>query len=639
MNTSEGEQPIEKTSPAKTFCAAAAIISIWYIAHPYNGIVHDSVIYVGRALANLHPSTIGTQLSYVNDGQSKFSAFPLLMTEAVRILGAGTAAFAATVLGLGLWLGAATFLFSRFLRANILVPALLFLCVMPSVYGGDRVFHWAEPFATPRIFSEAASLLAIAMYLERKLIVAFICFVAAGLFHPLMALPAVGLVMVLLCIDDRRWLWVPVIGTAGLITAAALHLPLIGRLTLFLDPAWANAVTEVTPFLFPAHWRAEDWAILAYQLSTAIFVIIFCDGIARKLAAAALTVSLATLAIACALPSVLILQVQLWRAEWLLSALMAGLLPLLASHLWRRGQGGRLAFISLTLAWCWLDGQPALIVLLLLAAGALACAQPGTSLPRLVFVGCWTTAAVLTCYSLWICITDYWVIYGTMPLHIALSLPPLITTRILLFAVIGSGLLLATGWRTHLGSNEHPLLLIATVLLVLIALVSWDGRLPYIQLREEHAGSSSLRPLLTSGQVEWLDDRGNSWLVTGRPEWWGHIQGAGIIFDRNLAVEWDRRYHMLLKAQLRLPIDAANAHVPQAGNIVTVDRLKQICNQGPDWLVALKILTASDALTMANGRWQAPVDEYVLNDRGDKWIAVREYAIFNCRHFQPSKIT
>ena len=99
----------------KAACMSVGIVSLWYINRPYRGIVHDSVIYIGRALASLHPSTVGTQLSYVNDGQSKFSLFPLVMTWAVHALGPGSAALVATAIGLALWLAVAVFLFSRLL--------------------------------------------------------------------------------------------------------------------------------------------------------------------------------------------------------------------------------------------------------------------------------------------------------------------------------------------------------------------------------------------------------------------------------------------------------------------------------------------------------------------------------------------
>jgi len=617
----------------KTLWLGVSIPCVWYLTHPYMGMVHDSVIYVGRALANLHPATIGTQLSYVHDGQSKFSLFPLVMTWAVQALGPGTAALLTTALGLALWLGAATFLFSRLLKGSALAAALLFLCVMPSVYGGDGVFRWAEPFATPRIFAEAGSLLAIGLFLDHKRIAAFFCLGLAALLHPIMALPAIGLVILLLCLEDRRWLAVPALAIAGVAAAVLLHIPLAERLVTFPDPAWMKAIMEVTPFLYPLQWRVSDWSILVCQLVTAGFVVTYCSGTARRLAAAAVLTA-ASILVAALLPSLLVLQMQIWRTAWLLSVLVIGLLPLLAAALWSRGQAGRLASIFMILAWSQAN-EPAAALPLLAVAAVLAGGKPGASLPRLISVGGWACAVVLTLYLAVVRAGTFWLVLKVLAPGMGFALPVLLSTGVLFMVCATPGLALSVGWRPQAlpgSSFAGPAL---AVLLVMLALIFWDSRASISRFLETDTGKPPLSTIIESGQVEWLNDRGNSWLVTGHPEWWGHIQGAGVIFDRDLAVEWDRRYHKLLDVGLRAPIDPVRGQTPHASAVVTLGQLWQVCLRGPDWFVALKAQTAPDAVAAATRQWQAPADDYILNDRGDKWIAVRDYVIFNCRDFRP----
>jgi hypothetical protein len=570
------------------------------------------------------------QLSYVHDGQSKFSLFPLLMTWAVQALGPGTAALLTTVLGLAFWLGAAAFLFSRLLKGSALAASLLFLCVMPSAYGGDGVFRWAEPFATPRIFAEAASLLAVGMFLHKRQLVAFLCLAVAALLHPIMALPTIGLVILLLCLEDRRWLAAPALAAGGLAAAVLLHIPLAGRLMVFPDPAWMQAIMAVTPFIFPAHWQAADWSVLACQLATAGLVFLFCPGTARRLAGAAAVVAVAGIA-AATLPSLLVLQAQLWRSAWLLSVLVAGLLPLLIGTLWSRGQTGRLASIFIVLAWSQANEFGLALPLLAVAAG-LARMKPGASLPRLIYVGAWACAVVLVLYLAVVRAGTLWFVLKSLAPGMAASLPLLLSTGVLFVVVAALGLALAVGWRPQL-----PVALFAglSLILILATLVFWDARTPMMRLREASTYSPALGAMFPSGEVAWLDDRGDSWLVTGRPEWWGHIQGAGVIFDRDLAVEWDRRYHKLLGLDLRAPIDPTRGQIPQAGAIVTDSRLWQVCLLGPDWLVALKAQTAADALAAVTRQWHSPADEYIVNDRGDGWIAVRDYLVFNCHNLRP----
>lgn len=101
----------------------------------------DVRLYVGYALAALDPDGIGRDILFLNDGQSKFSVYPLLM---------------------------------RGLAVSL-----------PSFYGGNGVFRYAEHFATPRAYAEACVLAAFAAMLSRRTVWAMSALGLGLAFHPL----------------------------------------------------------------------------------------------------------------------------------------------------------------------------------------------------------------------------------------------------------------------------------------------------------------------------------------------------------------------------------------------------------------------------------------------------------------------
>src|SRR5579862_9170081 len=71
---------------------ALAVVTLWLLSRPYLGIIHDSQIYIGRAVADLDPLGVGRELDFVRDQQSGLSVFGLMARPLVAIAGPASAA-------------------------------------------------------------------------------------------------------------------------------------------------------------------------------------------------------------------------------------------------------------------------------------------------------------------------------------------------------------------------------------------------------------------------------------------------------------------------------------------------------------------------------------------------------------------
>jgi hypothetical protein len=62
-------------------------LSIFLLSRPYQGIIQDAYIYMGRALADLDPNGVGRDLMFVHDGQFGFSLFRFAATAMTALSG------------------------------------------------------------------------------------------------------------------------------------------------------------------------------------------------------------------------------------------------------------------------------------------------------------------------------------------------------------------------------------------------------------------------------------------------------------------------------------------------------------------------------------------------------------------------
>lgn len=599
-------------------------LGLWFVMRPYRGLLHDSRIYVGRALADMNPTDLGRELMFAHDGQSGFSIFGQILRPIIEHAGVGSAAIGVTAIGLLIWLAAATTLFSRLLRGRALWSAPLGLALITSNYGGYRVFGFAESFATPRIFSEAAAMFALALMLDRRRLLSALFLLIAAAIHPIMAFPAAGVWLLMLVAEDRRWLALAAIGAAAVLGGAVFGLPVASRLFTPIDDAWLSILRDHSPYLFPALWKPYDVVLLLLQagvLSLAAVTVV--PGRTRLFLAASIVIVAAGLALAAAFPTLLIVQAQTWRAQWLLAVLVAGLFPSLMVELMALDTRGSATAGFLVAAVLGLEYLP-------VAAVACACALGARFLQRppgiaLVRTAAWTAAG---CVLVWVLLVK-----GGMAVRVLTSSDlPIEILRGLVSAMVAALLLpLVIAWvrwggPVRLAANEAAILSLGMGLLV-FGFLAWDIRTDYELAREEGRGGRALREHLPRGELLWLDGEVNNYMWTRRPQWWSELQVGPAVFDRQLAVEYERRRRVLVMAGVQ-PRDLKFGDKEEKRVAdVTPYGLSVICGDSapPNAVIAPLVRVAPSLRPSAAAIWSAPAKPARGTGPGEQ-----TFVVFDC---------
>ena len=171
---------------------------------PYRGIRHDAILYAGQALAHLNPSWAASDFYFAHGSQDRYSIFSAMLAWLMRHVDT-------SVLDVTLLLGA------QFAFLAVLVGLtrefpwrdrwLSLLCVVGAThfYASGRVFSFMEPFLTARTWAEPLTLLALLCLMRQRRVGACVAFAGAMLMHPLVAVPAMGIALVYLIGEDRRW--------------------------------------------------------------------------------------------------------------------------------------------------------------------------------------------------------------------------------------------------------------------------------------------------------------------------------------------------------------------------------------------------------------------------------------------------
>lgn len=355
------------------------VLLIDSLANPYAGFIYDARLYGLQALAHVHPGRYARDLFFLFGSQDSFSIFSTLQASVIK----------ATNLYHGTWLlyfGSKILFYGgllAFLRAFLKQNSLAFLvcCFLAAGPAHYIAFDANEPFLTPRLASEAFGLIAVASYLRGGRWLPFLFLLIAGLLHPLMAIGPAAIIVLL-------WLWGKNRRTVGLVLGGAAVLGLcayfvagqaIRGLDLFtpFDTKWLDIVKKYNGCVVPGKWCAGDWEAMLGSLLIIVFSFPSLTPGQKRLVFVSTVVAaggvLLTVFGVYVLPLVILAQLQLWRAWWVVDLLVPCLAFLWASRLWHADN--RLFRLVV----------PPLVIPILLGAG-----MTGDALPWLVAAGCFT---------------------------------------------------------------------------------------------------------------------------------------------------------------------------------------------------------------------------------------------------------
>ncbi len=601
---------------------ALLAVSLFILTRPYGGIWHDARLYTFLALFRNDPS-LGSDLFVRFGSQDSFTIFSPIYAAAIRTFGLDHAAILLLVAGQALWLSGAW----RFIRNRLLhgAPALAALCLSigaTSVYGSFDVFHFAEPFLTPRLFAEALALHALAsLGGGRRPMTAVLLFGLAAALHPIMALPGVG-VAVLAAIAEqprRAWWLLPPVALLPLLAFAGIA-P-FDRLLEIIDPVRRAAVIGRATDLFPSQWQPADWANLLSALAVVGGATVAAGGARRRLLGAACVVAAggvaATWLFADRLGSLLFLQAQLWRCAWLLQLLVGPALVLLALRFRYRGPGlAPVCAMAMALVAPWSLGA---LLLVLAGAGAaiLDLARRPLPLPR----SAWQGLAALSILSLIAASTghDPFVALGLDPLGYTKTARPDVWH--VLIGAASAALAIAAPRRPALG-------LAVAVLLLLISVQLWDVRTAWG--RYLTSAPQNLPQFRPGSQILWGDDPGPAWFLLGTPSYVTLMQGAGLVFSRPMALDYWRRvdHTQGLIEGSRTVFLGGRRPCSDFERPVTPDRLAAICRIGGPDTVILPQRVAGVAMTSFSTPAERPVA--CLRNGTDSHAAAQRFFVYDC---------
>ncbi len=504
---------------------------------PYRGLRHDAVLYLAQALAHLYPGWAAGDFYFAFGSQDRYSLFSL--PRAWLLLHTSTPAvdISAILLAWGLFIWALAAL------ARELPPRLRWLGVMAVVvashnYGIGRIFGFLEPFLTARTLAEPLALVALVCLLRGRRLLALAALCASLLMHPLVAVPMAVVFFFYLVDRDRRWAWLLVL----LLPVAGLAWADVGPFAALFrvyDENWWRAVMQTNQDVVMSEGHLVDVVAAVANLGV---LGLACWGGGGELAragraalSAAAVLCLASFVGGSLLHDVLIVQLQLWRVMWIVNVLALVQLPLLLSHEWQRGTAGRLAAVSLLVAYFCADAYFANgWAIIAWAVVMLVVSRRGIVLTKPIMIGAFA-ATILVVLG-----TTEWQILNVlgqlnflqqgMAIARVASIPFVLPVLVLPAAL---GLVLAY----ERGGVVRALAVTATLALLVVGVRNWDQRTPWERYVEgAQPGSHPFAKLIPPGaEVYWHADTLANWLLLQRPQFISLNQVSGLLFNRATA--------------------------------------------------------------------------------------------------------
>ena len=315
---------------------------LWLATRPYPGIAHDSNLYTFLALRMADPIRLDSDLFVHFGRQDRFTVFSYFYAPVLEHLGVERGVLMMTVAAQACWLVGA-FSLARALTADRVqgLFAMVGLVALPSGYGVDLTFSYGEAFVTPRLFAEALSMVCLACLVRGRLRMATIAMVASAAFHPIMTVPVAG--VLLLYAGARHRAWYALAATASMLfgSLAVLQIEPFARLGVRLDPEWLRLVYQREPTAFLSRWTMVDGIILVSQISLVLAMLRVVQPEHRRLLWTVSAVVAGSFMMngvgADVLHNQLLVNMQFWRATWVLEVVVHLLVAAFLFALWSNG--------------------------------------------------------------------------------------------------------------------------------------------------------------------------------------------------------------------------------------------------------------------------------------------------------------
>ncbi len=607
--------------------AAGFLLTIWIATHPYFGVIHDARYYLLQTLHALDPARWNQDLFFKYGTQDSFSLFSNGYQWIVASLGISRANLLATLLGDMLWLiGLSALILSVLKKPVERIMAMAGVIMLTTDYGLSGNLSYAEPFVTPRLFSEAAVMGGLALALKRRHAWAAALFCLAFAVHPLMAIPAISLIAIHMRPWGRRtWIFLGCALLAGLI-GAWLGLEPFARAKTFYDDDWFQIVWSRNRLVWMSAWDFVNHARTASVFAILGAFLIVAHDKERKLAVSLLAMTFISCAVsflgADIAHHVLITNLQLWRSLWLatLASNAAILLLLLRSH----GPDRTPLAVGITLNVCahfmsalQVAAPFAMLLCVLWFLHRKLQNEPVRFLARITLLTLMIATLTVTMYALYLQLsTDAhlgrnlsslaWAAVSTLGIALCMRRRPPVRWLLPILFVTFTASLMLTDQRSEWNRYVYG--------------TGTDGGLE--------------RFLANTGTTYW-EGKGVEalWFRARKPDYYSCIQGAQIVFFRPLALEWSRRQQALtpLGTEDFKTATCGSNTLPEARRSVSRAEVAAVCQQLPE----LDTLILNHAVPgLAVQSWTAPAaQENTATDQegpGIKFVRVSTFYLYSC---------
>lgn len=539
----------------------------WLASHPYWGIWHDARVYTLMAVRWLTPEAFARDPWFMFGSQDAFTLFSPLYGSTVAWLGVEPAA-KAWAFGLGMAFVLASWVISRAVSRSHYVFLFFTLVAVPWVYCANSYdvigeMRISESFVTSRHLAVSLSLLGVAAVMGGRWFVAAAWFAGGLAIHPLIAIwPLLVACGVKLRLPAK---WLALLAAVGVLLVLGMAwFALPGFHHLAGD--WADYVRHTAKIVYPGEGGTHriEFAATCYALLACGFR--WGTPRLRRWYFCTLLVAAGAYAVYwfCSVlaPSVIVMQVQPWRANWLalLFAAVAALdltvrgarlssaRRLLTLSAWTAGLAAGWVVVALLGALAMLPGQ------FLRLAGRLARGPHRVA----IFRGLAVVLALIFCLWLASAWADVEMLVPALPSQYRGAYAQTALLSAILFSGVGGVLPLLAA--ACIRGRGHRASLLVGLALFPLAIWTWDQpREPRLQDSFRRSGGeprSLFSGLVTQGAtVYWQGRPEYVWFLLGTASYASSVQAIGIVFSEPMTFELARRLQRIALADL----DAAEA--------------------------------------------------------------------------------
>ena len=633
----------------QSFVIFSILASLWLLKHPYNGIWHDGVIYTFMAMKDLSPDTFAGDLFIKFGSQDNYTIFPQVYAVLIKFFGIYKSALMLTVVGQLLWIFAAVSLFRTFLKGKELCVALAILFFMRAYYGGFNCFQYAEPFVSPRIFSEALCILGVACILKGRYIISAVLFIISFLIHPLMTLGTGFIVYVYLLLTYPRVLFSAPILVAAIFFLGIFKTEPFAGIFRVIPPEWHQIISVRSSFMFLTQWPLNSWAEVFFSISITAAACMFSKGVMRRLffcviigACCGMLVNIIGGEL---LRLELIMQIQAWRALWFLQFISTlGAAVLIIKFL--KLEENRLLLCSFFVL-TWYSLTLGVISFGITLIFFYLCVRTSRDdLPSVKILRPFTFLIIVFIIIINITIPhiiNMVRIFIKNDFHITLSSQ---LTEYALFNLFLPLVLLPVifFFYYHWGKKPSLKIVFLSFAVLIFSLAIWDRQTSWSKMLESNQDDTAFfRNILPkNAAILWDASSEIPWFGARRPSYISAHQGSGVVFYQKTAIEYARRVKIILPLMDENPLQSKEIGRKLGWGL---DKTKfksnysRVCRQAEelDYIVTTVNVPGR---SIAHWRSAVPIVEtHILEDGTFEEISEQDFYLYDCGEFKVKAAT